>query len=79
MLTDVAGVYDNWGKPDQALIRNATPQTMERKSFPAGSMGPKVKAACEFVRATGGFAAIGQLAECTALIEGTTGTRIRDT
>jgi len=79
MLTDVEGVYDNWGKPDQALIRNATPQTMERKSFPAGSMGPKVKAACEFVRATGGFAAIGQLAECTALIEGTTGTRIRDT
>lgn len=79
MLTDVAGVYENWGKPDQALIRNATPQTMERKSFPAGSMGPKVKAACEFVRATGGFAAIGQLAECTALIEGTTGTRIRDT
>ena len=79
MMTDVAGVYENWGKPDQALIRNATPQTMERKSFPAGSMGPKVKAACEFVRATGGFAAIGQLAECTALIEGTTGTRIRDT
>ena len=78
MLTDVEGVYDNWGKPDQTLIRKATPQEMAQRSFPAGSMGPKVDAACEFVRSAGGFAAIGQLADCSMLIKGTAGTRIED-
>lgn len=76
MLTDVEGAFDNWGTPRQALIREATPQEMERRAFPAGSMGPKIEAACDFVRATGGFAAIGRLADCTALVEGSTGTRI---
>ncbi|MEO0750587.1 MAG: carbamate kinase [Pseudomonadota bacterium] len=77
MLTDVEGAFDHWGTPRQALIREATPQEMDKRSFPAGSMGPKVEAACDFVCATGGFAAIGQLSACTGLVAGTTGTRIR--
>lgn len=76
MLTDVEGVFEGWGTPDQSLIRQATPAQMDDKTFPAGSMGPKVEAACDFARATGGFAAIGRLADCMDLVAGTTGTRI---
>lgn len=76
MLTDVEGVFVHWGTPAQALIRQATPQELAQMSFPAGSMGPKVDAACEFAQATGGFAAIGRLEDTLRLIEGTTGTRI---
>jgi carbamate kinase len=39
-------------------------------------MGPKVAAACDFVEATGGFAAIGRLSDTMGLIEGTCGTVI---
>ena len=76
MLTDVEGVFENWGTPDQAIISHATPDALAKISFPAGSMGPKVEAACDFARATGGFAAIGRLADCAALVAGTTGTRV---
>ena len=76
MLTDVEGVFANWGTPDQAIISHATPDALDSMSFPAGSMGPKVEAACNFARATGGFAAIGRLADCLALVAGTTGTRV---
>ncbi|MBW4706304.1 carbamate kinase [Roseobacter sp. YSTF-M11] len=76
MLTDVAGVFTGWGTPDQSLIRQASPQELAQMSFPAGSMGPKVEAACEFATATGGFAAIGRLADTQSLVAGTTGTRI---
>jgi carbamate kinase len=79
MLTDVEGVFENWGKPDQRIIRNATPELLSKHAFPAGSMGPKIEAACEFVEATGGFCAIGRLADCKALVAGTTGTRISQT
>jgi carbamate kinase len=69
MLTDVEGVFADWGKPDQALLRYATPLQLASMSFPAGSMGPKVEAACD-------FAAIGRLADCMELVSGSTGTRI---
>lgn len=76
MLTDVEGVFTGWGTPEQAIIRHATPKQLAEMSFPAGSMGPKVDAACDFARATGGFAAIGRLADCMRLVSGTTGTRV---
>lgn len=76
MLTDVQGVFKNWGTPDQTIIASATPQTMQQMSFPGGSMGPKVQAACDFVTKTGGFAAIGALGDTADLIAGTAGTRI---
>ena len=77
MLTDVEGVFAHWGTPDETLVGQTTPDIIELMSFPAGSMGPKVEAACDFVRATGGYAAIGRLADCMGLIAGTTGTRIQ--
>jgi carbamate kinase len=76
MLTDVEGVFTDWGKPDQALLHAATPHELASMSFPAGSMGPKVDASCDFAKASGGFAAIGRLTDCMALVDGTSGTRI---
>src|SRR5690242_21474658 len=43
-------------------------------SFPAGSMGPKVEAACRFAEATGRMAAIGRLDAAAALLRGEAGT-----
>jgi carbamate kinase len=39
-------------------------------------MGPKVRAACSFVERTGGFAAIGSIADTAALLRGEAGTII---
>ena len=46
------------------------------RQFPAGSMGPKVEAAVEFVKATGRRAAIGSLDDIDAIVAGTAGTSI---
>ncbi len=40
-------------------------------------MGPKVRAACRFVRETGHDAVIGSLADIAELVAGTGGTRVR--
>jgi carbamate kinase len=45
-------------------------------TFSAGSMGPKVEAACRFVTATGKRAVIGMLDDAQALLEGTSGTTV---
>lgn len=76
LLTDVAAVYDGYGTPDARPIRRATPTSLRGRRFPAGSMGPKIEAACRFVTATGGRAAIGKLAEAVALAAGEAGTQI---
>ena len=44
--------------------------------FPAGSMGPKIEAACEFATATGKPAAIGALADIERIVAGEGGTVI---
>ena len=44
--------------------------------FAAGSMGPKVRAAIEFVEGGRGRAAIGDLDEAVAVLEGAAGTTI---
>ena len=74
MLTDVESVYLNWGKPDARAIRRTSPEAVEALTFAAGSMGPKVEAACDFVRKTGGFAAIGSLKDALAMLQGKAGT-----
>ena len=62
IVTDVDAVYADWGTPEQRAIRNATPDELAAAEFAAGSMGPKVRAACWFAERTGGFAAIGSIA-----------------
>jgi len=44
--------------------------------FPAGSMGPKIEAACRFAEQTGAIAAIGRLDDAGPLLDGTAGTTI---
>ena len=53
-----------------------TPQALAKHSFAAGSMGPKVAAACEFVLATGKTAVIGSLEQIEAMLAGTAGTQV---
>jgi carbamate kinase len=77
LLTDVAAVQDGYGTPQARAIRHATPAELRARSFPAGSMGPKIEAVCRFVEATGKPAAIGQLADAQALLAGQAGTIIR--
>jgi carbamate kinase len=76
MLTDVAAVFRNWGDPDQAAIPRITPDDLDRMAFAAGSMGPKVTAACAFVRAGGQMAGIGRLQDARAIVDGRAGTQI---
>jgi carbamate kinase len=76
MLTDADAVYADWGKPTQRAIRRAAPEALSAMSFAAGSMGPKVEAACRFVRNTGKRAAIGELASLSRIIAGEAGTTI---
>ena len=74
MATDAEAVFTDWGKPTQKGIHEATPEALSQYQFPAGSMGPKVDAACNFAKATGNSAAIGALADIPAIVEGKKGT-----
>jgi len=75
LLTDVAAVFADWPAAAQP-IRRATPATLRAQAFAAGSMGPKVEAACRFAEATGRPACIGALGDAAALLGGRAGTRI---
>ncbi|MDH2246257.1 carbamate kinase [Pseudomonas sp. GD03855] len=76
IATDVDGAYLNWGTPEQRRIHEAHPDELERLGFAAGSMGPKVQAACEFARNTGKVAVIGSLSDIEAIVQGSAGTRV---
>ncbi len=76
MLTDVDAVYTDWNTPDQRAIASASPDDLQWLDLPAGSMGPKVAAACEFVEGGGSFAAIGRLDDAVGLVDGSAGTRV---
>ena len=76
IATDVNAAFINWGKPDQKGITQAHPDELEKLGFAAGSMGPKVEAACEFARKTGKTAVIGALADIEAIVQGKAGTRV---
>jgi carbamate kinase len=74
IVTDVDAVYTDWGTPQQAAIRRASPDVLGHAEFAEGSMGPKVRAACQFVERTGGLAAIGSIEHTAALVRGEAGT-----
>jgi len=74
LLTDVAAVSTNFGQADAPVILRSTPVELRQRRFPAGSMGPKIDAACRFVERTGAMAAIGSLADAREILAGTSGT-----
>ncbi len=76
MLTDAEAVYIDWGKPTQKPIRRSSPAALAGIQFAAGSMGPKVEAACRFAAATGNLAAIGALKDLGRIIAGEAGTTV---
>jgi len=76
MLTDVTAVMRGWGTTDAAPIRRSTPSELRSLEFANGSMGPKVEAACRFVEATGGSAAIGALEDAVQIVAGQAGTTV---
>lgn len=79
VLTDVDGVYRDFGTPHAERLTSITAADLRGLAFPAGSMGPKIDAVCRFVERTDGFAAIGALADAAALLTGGRGTRITRT
>jgi len=76
MLTDVEGVFQNWGQPDQALVSRMTLAEARNQMLPAGSMGPKVEAAAAFIAAGGKLAGIGQMQDALAILTRRAGTRV---
>lgn len=77
IATDVDAVYTGWGTPEQAKIGAVTVADIDGMDLPAGSMGPKVAAACEFAVRTGNEAVIGSLADIDRIVAGAAGTRVR--
>jgi carbamate kinase len=79
LLTDVDAVYRGWGTDQAEAIRQMSPAEafagLEAQTWPAGSMGPKIRACAEFVQSGGRFAAIGRLEDAAALAWGRAGTR----
>ena len=60
LLTDVANVERDYGTSRAHAIGQTTVGALRELDFAAGSMGPKVEAACRFAERTGGTAAIGK-------------------
>jgi carbamate kinase len=80
ILTDVDGVFLDYGTPQQRMLDTLTLAEAERLdksgAFGAGSMAPKVRAAANFVRHTGGRAIITELARGREAVRGAAGTTI---
>jgi carbamate kinase len=79
MATDASAVFVGFGTPQQRAIDAADPDALlaeYQAEFAAGSMLPKVIAACDFAKSTGKVAAIGALADIDGMLGGTAGTRV---
>ncbi|MGH2672538.1 MAG: carbamate kinase, partial [Actinomycetota bacterium] len=80
ILTDVKRVQRGFGTEHAEELERLTVaeagELIEADEFGAGSMGPKVEAAVSFVEGGGGRAAIGDLDEALAVLEGAAGTTI---
>jgi len=80
ICTDVEGVYEDYGRPDQRLIdrigADEAVRRLEAGDFPAGSMGPKVEAAASFVAGGGERAVICALDDAPEALQGQSGTLI---
>ncbi len=80
ILTDVDAVYADWGKPSQHAFEKldvSEAQKLDAEgAFGEGSMAPKVRAAIDYVRHTGGRAIITQLSRGLDAVHGRAGTTI---
>lgn len=80
ILTDVDAVYADWGTPQQRALRRLTVDEAEAMdtagAFGEGSMAPKIRAAMDFARRTGGRAIITELSRGREAVRGEAGTTI---
>jgi carbamate kinase len=80
ILTDVNGVYLNYGKTDQKLLVHPSIEDLEeyvrQGQFAKGSMEPKVRAVIRFIRNGGKLALIAHLRDIHLALEGKAGTRV---
>ncbi|AIO71038.1 carbamate kinase [Burkholderia oklahomensis] len=76
IATDVDAVYVDWNTPASRPLREIDARELQAMSFAAGSMGPKVQAACEFVLGTGRPAVIGALGRIVEMMDSRAGTRV---
>ncbi|HMC20646.1 MAG TPA: carbamate kinase [Thermoanaerobaculia bacterium] len=80
ILTGVPRVSLDFGKPGERALDRITLAEAERYlrdgQFPAGSMGPKIEAAVQFVRTSGGEVLITDVEHLRDALEGREGTRI---
>lgn len=74
LLTDVDAVYSGWGTARATPIHHTTPKSLAARRYAAGSMAPKVEAACRFVRQGGRLAGIGRLEDAERILDGLAGT-----
>jgi carbamate kinase len=78
ILTDVEGVFRDWGTPQQTPIKNMRPADVKISDYPAGSMAPKLEAAASFANTGGRFSGIGKLDDALAILQGRAGTAIKN-
>jgi carbamate kinase len=80
LLTDVDGVYQDWGTDHARLISRMTVEEaqslLDSGGLGKGSMAPKVEAAVAFVREGGARAVIAHLTEGLRALHGETGTTV---
>lgn len=81
ILTDVDSAYKNFRDPEKReriprMTIAEAQKLLDDGEFAKGSMGPKVKAGINFVRATGNTAIISSLNKVDEAIEGKVGTMI---
>ena len=80
IASDVSGVSVHGGTPEQRVLRKVPTAEMERYlaegHFPVGSMGPKVEAITQFVKASGRRGIICHLEDIEQAIAGEAGTEV---
>jgi carbamate kinase len=76
LLTDVDGVYVDWGTEAARPIKKAGAAALRPEDFAPGSMRPKIEAATGFAAETGRPASIGRLEDAAVIVAGGAGTRI---
>ncbi|HPF08548.1 MAG TPA: carbamate kinase [Candidatus Cloacimonadota bacterium] len=80
ILTGVDKVAINYGKENQQFLDTMTVAEAQKhyddKQFPAGSMGPKIMAAIDFLKRGGSEVLITSIEKIVDAFEGKTGTRI---
>lgn len=78
ILTDGDNVCLDWGKPTETPLHDVTVEELQQYTFAAGSMAPKVDACSDFARETKGTGHIGSLHKAFEIMQGISGTHIRN-